>query len=65
MCAMDYPCIYDVKIPEYRNAEVKATAFLKIAKGIGCGEQATYYYCVLWTSIYRLMVFVIPQMLLK
>jgi hypothetical protein len=38
MCAMDYPCIYDVKIPEYRNAEVKATAFLKIAKGIGCGE---------------------------
>jgi hypothetical protein len=35
---MDYPCIYDVKIPEYRNAEVKATAFLKIAKGIGCGE---------------------------
>jgi hypothetical protein len=37
-CAMDYPCIYDVKIPEYRNAEVKATAFLKIAKGIGCGE---------------------------
>ena len=38
MFVMDYPCIFDPKVVEYRNAEVKANAFVKISKSIGCGE---------------------------
>lgn len=41
MIVMDYPCIYETRIPEYRNAEVKANAFTKIAKAIGCGKYST------------------------
>nr|CAH0111645.1 unnamed protein product [Daphnia galeata] len=36
MFVMDYPCIFYPKVVEYRNAEVKANAFVKISKAVGC-----------------------------
>jgi hypothetical protein len=42
MFGMDYPCIVYPKLTEYRNAEVKGNAFLKIAKSVGSGKFYSY-----------------------